>query len=288
MSKTKDTYKIKRRKYLKIIILLLIIIYSVILFKIYIYLVKIKYEISNIFKNNSNQQIITKLINNIMNNNIIHFLEKASINYLTNTDYTKKTIITHEIQQYIMQQNDFCENPKKYYNQGYEDLIVLTNFSFMNLSYQIYVYKKFDNYMSNGIIRTGKYEPFHMSNFLKVLRYYSIKNKIKNNNDIFILDIGGNIGAYPSFLGRLGYSILSFEASPRNYYILRKNYCLINNNSNVIIINKGISNEEKKCNYYSQIDGIGNGILLCDENKNEIKSSKWHFKKTFDVNLTIK
>ena len=101
-----------------------------------------------------------------------------------------------------------------------------------------------------------------------------------------MLDIGGNIGAYPSFLGKFGYSILTFEASPRNYYILNKNYCLINRNSNIIIINKGISNEEKKCNYYSQIDAIGNGILLCDENESKIKASGYYFNKTFEVNLT--
>jgi hypothetical protein len=35
------------------------------------------------------------------------------------------------------------------------------------------------------------------------------------NEDIFMLDIGGNLGAYPSFFGKFGYSILTFEASPR-------------------------------------------------------------------------
>ena len=54
-----------------------------------------------------------------------------------------------------------------------------------------------------------------------------------------MLDIGGNIGWYPSFLGRFGYSILSFEPLETNYYVLNKNYCLMNN-SNVIIITKGI------------------------------------------------
>ena len=112
------------------------------------------------------------------------------------------------------------------------------------------------------------------------------KKKILNKKDIFILDIGGNIGAHTSFLGRFGYSILTFEASPRNYYILNKNYCHINRNSNIILINKGISNEEKTCNYYSQMDGIGNGILLCDENKNKVKAAGFYFNKTFEVRLT--
>ena len=92
--------------------------------------------------------------------------------------------------------------------------------------------------MSNYIIKTGNYEPTPMSNFLDALHYYGIKNNIVNNKDIFMLDIGGNLGAYPSFLGKFGYSVLTFEASPRNSYIIYKNYCHINKNSNIIIILK--------------------------------------------------
>ena len=71
------------------------------------------------------------------------------------------------------------------------------------------------------------------------------KKQYKKNEDIFMLDIGGNFGAYPLFLGKFGYSIITFEAPPRNSYIIYKNYCLTNKNSNIIIVNKGLSNEEK-------------------------------------------
>jgi hypothetical protein len=175
------------------------------------------------------------------------------------------------VQKYIQAQNDFCNYPSKFYNQQFEELLTLANFSFKNISYQMYVYKNSDNFMSNEIIETAKYEPIPMSNFLEVLQYYGEKNKIVKNEDIFMLDIGGNLGAYPSFLAKFGYSILTFEASPRNSYIINKNYCLINKNSNIIIIKEGLSNEEKTCNYYSQMDGIGNGMVLCNENKEKIK-----------------
>ena len=62
--------------------------------------------------------------------------------------------------------------------------------------------------MSNEIINTAKYEPIHMSNFLDALKYYGEKNHINKNEDIFMLDIGGNLGVYPLFLGNFGYSIL--------------------------------------------------------------------------------
>ena len=99
-----------------------------------------------------------------------------------------------------------------------------------------------------------------------------------------MLDIGGNIGIYPSYLGRFGYSILSFEPSPINYYISNKNYCNYRNKSNVILINKGLSNEEKTCNYYLNIGNKGNGIILCNDFINkEIKSQ---FLKESNVIIT--
>ena len=190
------------------------------------------------------------------------------------------------IQQYITRQKNFCDYPDKFYNQQFEELIKLANFSFKNISYQMYVYKKSDKYMSNYIIKSGKYEPIPMSNFLDALKYYAEKNNIKKNEDIFMLDIGGNLGAYPSFLGKFGYSILTFEASPRNSYIINKNFCHINRYSNIIVINKGLSNEEKTCNYYSQIDGIGNGMVLCNENEKKIKALGFYFNKTFEIKIT--
>ena len=167
-----------------------------------------------------------------------------NINKIANSNNNNNYLI----EKYIKRQNNFCNYPDKFYIQEFEESIKLTNFSFRNISYQMYIYKYLDNYMSNEILNTGKYEPYHMSNFLDILKYYGEKNNIIKNEDIFMIDIGGNMGAYPSFLGRFGYSIITFEASPRNSYIIYKNYCHINRYSNIIIVNKGLSNEEKTCN----------------------------------------
>ena len=83
------------------------------------------------------------------------------------------------MKEYIQRQKEFCKYPDKFYNQKYEDLINLTKFSFKNISYQMYVYKNLDRWMSKEIISTAKYEPYHMSNFLDILKYYGEKNNIK-------------------------------------------------------------------------------------------------------------
>ena len=68
-----------------------------------------------------------------------------------------------------------------------------------------------------------------------------------DNKDIYMLDIGANIGWFTYFFDEYGYKIISFEASKINNYILYKNYC-INNEINVVIINKGLYKKNKYIN----------------------------------------
>ena len=94
-------------------------------------------------------------------------------------------------------------------------------------------------------------------------------------NDIYIIDVGGNIGWYTFLLGKYGYNLITFEPSKINYYILNKNFCL-NKNLNITIINKGLYTEEKICNILSAKNNIGNGMINCNENivNNTINNGK--------------
>lgn len=133
----------------------------------------------------------------------------------------------------------------------------------------------------------GRYENAVSNNMIKALKYYTKKNNILDNKNIFILDIGGNIGWYPSLLGRYGFTILSFEALDKNYYIAKKNVCLLNKDSNAIIITKGLGNEEKNCHYFIQKKNEGNGMVVCDDK--EILKNKWlanQFVKATEVEIT--
>ena len=50
-------------------------------------------------------------------------------------------------------------------------------------------------------------EEYDTNNILKALNYYSNKKGIKNE-DIYILDIGANIGWYSFTLAKYGYKII--------------------------------------------------------------------------------
>jgi FkbM family methyltransferase len=279
-SQINETFKLKknddkRKKLIKCILISFFFLYISNICTI-IFIFNFNSKVNTIYKNYG---LSKTLKNNQQKKNEI--IVKSQINKLN-----EPLKINNIFGEYIEHQKDFCKNPDKFYNPKYEELIRLTKFSFRNISYQMYVYNNVDRWMSNEIIRTGKLEPRPMSNILDTLKYYGEKNNIKSNEDIFMLDIGGNLGAYPLFLGKFGYSIITFEASPRNSYIIYKNYCLTSKNSSIIIVNKGLSNEEKICNYYSEIKAIGNGAVLCDENENITTAGTLNLQKEFEVKLT--
>lgn len=121
------------------------------------------------------------------------------------------------------------------------------------------VYKNGD-IVSDKLSTYGFWEENETKNILSFLSYYSQKKNL-SINDIYILDIGANIGWYSLFFGKQGYNILSFEPSSSNYYILLKNFCL-NKEINIIIINSGLDNSTKNCSLYHPLYNIGNAYTF--------------------------
>jgi FkbM family methyltransferase len=165
---------------------------------------------------------------------------------------------------YIQELNYFCDNQELFSNQDYEKEIQISNISLNNKEFNIYVYKKSD-FVSNKIIKDKSWESIDTNKIIYALNYYKNKTKI-DNEKIYILDIGANIGWYSVFLGKYGYKIISFEASEKNSYILKKNYCL-NRDIKITIINKGLYNNEEECEYYEVLGNIGDGLVICEENQ---------------------
>jgi FkbM family methyltransferase len=144
----------------------------------------------------------------------------------------------------------------------------------------MYIFSDSDE-VSNSIKKRKKWEGGATKKILKALNFYINKTNLKNE-DLYILDIGSNVGWYSFYLGKYGYNIMSFEPTERNFYILKKNYCL-NREINITIINKGLFNSEKTCDYYENIGNKGNGMVICYE-RNDIPSC---FQKKSVVILTM-
>ena len=162
------------------------------------------------------------------------------------------------------EQDYFCNYQYLFYNEEYEKKIRLVKINLNDLNFNHFIYKKKD-FVSLNILRTNYWELNETNNLINALNYYSDKKNIKKE-DIYIFDVGSNIGWYSIVLGKYGYKIFSFEPSEMNEYIFRKSHCL-NSELNITLINKGLSTEEKQCSLYNLIGNEGNGMVICDTNK---------------------
>ena len=242
----------KKNKYRILIIIFLILLFIQILF-FFFYLIFGKIILNQF----TELKILLKKDNNTSLNHYNYFQKEENDKIFTEMDRQK----------HIKQQNLFCQNQINNNNTKIEDKIKMVNIKFSNSNFDMFIYKSND-FLSNAISGSGSWETKETNNLLSLLDYYSRKKNIARN-DIYVLDIGANIGWYTFILGNKGYNIISFEPSTTNYYILNKNYCL-NNNTNIILINKGLDIEETNISIYHPLINIGNAISSNDAHNSNI------------------
>ena len=242
----------KKNKYRILIIIFLILLFIQILF-FFFYLIFGKIILNQF----TELKILLKKDNNTSWNHYNYFQNEENDKIFTEMDRQK----------HIKQQNLFCQNQINNNITKIEDKIKIVNIKFSNSNFDMFIYKSND-FLSNAISGSGSWETKETNNLLSLLDYYSRKKNIERN-DIYVLDIGANIGWYTFILGNKGYNIISFEPSTTNYYILNKNYCL-NNNTNIILINKGLDIEETNISIYHPLINIGNAISSNDAHNSNI------------------
>ena len=269
---------IKKRNFKYLLKLFIILIVLIILLDI---LINIKiYNFSKISSAKLENMFLK--IKNDMNKAIFYGLKQ----FIKIKEFNE--VINEELRQ---KQINFCNNMSKFENLDFENKIKISNANFNNISYNIFIYKEKD-IVSNDISKKHQYENRETYNILDGLNFYSKKNNLINQN-IHIIDVGGNVGWYTILLGKLGYNVITFEPLKMNYYILNKNYCL-NKEINVTLINKGLFPEEKRCYIYSPEDNIGDGITNCDGkilensvNKGEITLTKLSYYISYFENKNL-
>jgi hypothetical protein len=177
----------------------------------------VKQESINIVKEIDNQNKITKKLNQTIYN--VSQLNETEIELDIFAFNQKKN------EEYINDQNFFCNSLNLNLNIDYEKKINISKIELNNITFELYIYKDKD-VVSDNIIKNKNWEPSETNELLNALSYFSNKKQTKKE-DIYILDIGANIGWYSFFLGKYGYKILAFEPSHINFYITKKNYPLI-------------------------------------------------------------
>jgi len=208
----KKNYKYQNKK-LYFSILIIILIYTGIIYFIYHNYKEINPQNSqikyNLFKNETKEQMINKI--NILENKIenlnlklngfINYAPKSkneeNINNNIGISRTELSEVSFEkfdenvLQEIKKQQMEFCNDQTKYIKEEFEKQIILAKANLLDKAFNMYVYKK-DDALSFHIKRFHKYESTETQKIIKALNYYSSVKNIPNNN-IYILDIGANV-----------------------------------------------------------------------------------------------
>ena len=199
---------------------------------------------------------------------ILFFLVKAKnlvIRFLENKNRIK------DFNYYIQIQNYFCDYIHLVYDKQIEEELDLFNVSLGDTTFEMFIYKN-DDYISNQIRKQQYLNGKETLNILNALKSFASDNDILNPKDVVMIDIGGNIGWYATYLGSFKYTIISFEPYSKNYYVLKKNYCRNNRDffgdkSSLIIINKGLYTDERVCDYYKDVKNKEKDLIFCDKSK---------------------
>jgi FkbM family methyltransferase len=191
--------------------------------------------------------------------------------------YLESKKVIQDLNYFIQKQNYFCDYIHNIYDKEIEEELILYNISLGNVSLEMFIYKSND-YISNEIQKNHYYDSKATLNILSALQKFANDNHIVNPKEVVMFDIGSHIGWYTTYLGTYKFTILSFVPLPKNYYILKKNYCRNNRDffgdmSSLIVINKGLYKEEKKCDYYKNIENKEKNIIICDKSNSNLENN---------------
>ena len=164
----------------------------------------------------------------------------------------------------------FCDNFHNLYDLELENNIILFNAKLNDRRFDMFIYDKYD-YYSLQIQLNQSFEGEATLKMLNALEYYVDKWDCLND-DLVIIDIGGNVGWFTMFFGTLKYTILSFEPLPKNDYLLKKNFCrnikeFGEPTSSVTIVNEALYPIETYCDYYEDSKNSKKNLILCDKSK---------------------
>lgn len=122
---------------------------------------------------------------------------------------------------------------------------------------------KTDQVLSLQLILTQNWEPYETKIFL---------SKLKKGN--VVVDIGAHIGYYTLLaaqaVGKTG-TVFAFEPDPKNFALLKKNV-KSNGYSNIVLMNKAVSNKTKKGTLFLNPTNSGdNRIVSSNENRSSVQ-----------------
>ncbi|KAI8110814.1 hypothetical protein M9434_004388 [Picochlorum sp. BPE23] len=148
-----------------------------------------------------------------------------------------------------------------------------------NGSYAIYTLsqKGYHDIVSHSIHNSQRWE---ISDVTAVLQKLRLAVEGKSPQDIYLLDIGANIGVFTLNAAASGFNVLSFEAFRPNQEALLMSICANQVFDRVTILKHALG-DGKACGLYSDKNNALNGFISCSEREHFSGSNFMHEVKTY-------
>lgn len=160
-------------------------------------------------------------------------------------------------------QRDFCI--RRFTGAAPAEDLVKTRLLGPDNNYMDFVVYKNNDIVSGAIQSNGHWE-LHLSVALVTALTKVAEARGLPRDQVYLLDIGGNVGAHTVYAQAAGFPVVAFEPLPQNEAIIRTNLCFNDpEQERVTLFTKGLGAEPTLCQQYSAPNyNRGNGVVSCD------------------------
>jgi FkbM family methyltransferase len=134
--------------------------------------------------------------------------------------------------------------------------------------------------VSDHIAFNKEWESGEISWLLDKLDAFAKKKKLPRS-EVFVIDIGANIGTWSFPIAAAGYQVLAFEAMDVNQKSLQYSFCVNILESapqlkkNLVLFNTGLGKEKAVCNVFSDPANMLDGLVSCTQEEPPFSYLKW-------------
>lgn len=117
--------------------------------------------------------------------------------------------------------------------------------------------------VSNFVKQDGLWEPLETVEVIKKLVFFEKATKLKKS-DVYLIDIGANVGWFTVNAASMGYSVIAFEPASSNAFAIKRTLCgapLLQRH--VTLVDLGLGDKFNRCNIVAASHNIGDGHAEC-------------------------
>ena len=137
-----------------------------------------------------------------------------------------------------------------------------------------------DDIVSSRIVNHKEWESGEILWLLDKLDKFAVEKSLPKS-EVFVLDIGANIGTWSFAIAASGYQVLAFEAMDVNQKALHYSFCANAKRAvpqlkeNLVLFDTGLGKDTAVCNIFSDPGNMLDGVVSCTQDEPPFSYLRW-------------